>query len=233
MTGVLEVRERGLRLHHELVNRDSGELAATFVHEAELQDRETRAARPFPAGLAERAQASTVAWPEHGQPRTVDLSTLPSHLTLEEARKRNLEMRKPRTITEDTCDADGFHDASFGPELVWGGEPLHDRGFQPLHEAADGRKFGWATLESRHTTLATPRVGTRIQSFSAEVQIARKTSYRHSWVFDLESGTLLCVSSTVNLAFDIGARKSIEIPHRVRTNLEADYHPDLAATASS
>ena len=74
---------------------------------------------------------------------------------------------------------------------------------------------------------AAPRVGSRVQSFSAEVQIARKTSYRHSWVFDLDSEELVCASSTVNLAFDIGARKSIEIPPAIRAGLKADYHPDL------
>jgi acyl-CoA thioesterase FadM len=83
-------------------------------------------------------------------------------------------------------------------------------------------------LESRNAMLETPRVGARIQSFSAEVQIARKTSYRHSWVFDVDSGALVCVSSTVNLAFDIGARKSIEIPDAVRARMESEYHPDLA-----
>jgi acyl-CoA thioester hydrolase len=228
MTGVLSVSEQGLRLYHELVNRDSGELAATFVHHVQLQDRKTRAPCAFPAGLAERAQASIVGWPEHGKPRTADLGSLPTGLTLSVARERSLESRKPRVIEADACDADGYYDTSFGPELVWGGEPISRRGFTPLHETEDGKKFGWATLESRHVMVATPRVGARIQSFSAEVELARKTSYRHSWVFDLDREEIVCISSNVNLAFDIGARKSMEIPDAIRANMQSEFHPDLA-----
>lgn len=227
MTGVLSVSEAGIRLYHELVNRDSGELAATFVHDVELQDVAERTRRPFPAGLAERAQASAVAWPEHGQPRTIDLSTMPLNLTLAVARERGLEIRKPRTIARSECGPDGFYDVSFGPELVWGGEAIHGDGFTPLHETEDGLRFGWATLESRHAVLTTPKLGMRVQSFSAEVEIAQKTSYRHNWVFDLDSGALVCIASSVNLAFDIGARKSIEIPADTRERLEAEHHPDL------
>lgn len=38
---------------------------------------------------------------------------------------------------------------------------------------------------------------------------------------------LPCVSSSVNLAFDIKARRSIEIPESIRAGLESQYHPDL------
>ncbi len=65
------------------------------------------------------------------------------------------------------------------------------------------------------------------ESFGAEVELARKTSFRHHWVFDLDRGVLLCTSSIVNLAFDIGERRAIEIPPAVRERLETQYHPDL------
>jgi hypothetical protein len=96
----------------------------------------------------------------------------------------------------------------------------------PVFET-EGGKVGWATLESRGVVIELPRVGARIQSFGAEVELARKTSFRHHWVFDLDSGALLCSSSIVNLAFDIGARRAIEIPSAIREALEAQYHPDL------
>lgn len=87
-------------------------------------------------------------------------------------------------------------------------------------------------MESRLTLLETPRVGARVQSFSAEVRIARKTSFRHQWVFDLDCARLLCVSSSVNLAFDIKARRSIEIPESIRAGLESQYHPDYSRTSN-
>lgn len=80
---------------------------------------------------------------------------------------------------------------------------------------------------TRHLMLETPRVGTRVQSFNAVVELKAKTYYGHYWVYDLDRGVPICISSTVNLAFDLVARKAIEIPADVRAGLEADCHPDL------
>jgi len=226
-SGVLSARETELRLHHELVNLDDEEIAATFVHGVRLQDRETRQFRSFPAGLAESAQSSVVRWPPYAHPRTLDLDRVPGDLPLATAIERGLASRKPRFVRADECDDDGFFVGTRFQELVWGGEPIGQRWHVPLHETDDGVKFGWATMESRLRQFETPRVGTRVQSFGAEVDIARKVSYRHHWVFDLDRARLLCVSSTVNLAFDIAARRSIEIPESIRAELESHHHPDL------
>ncbi len=227
LSGVLSAQETELRIHHELVNLDNEEVAATFVHGVRLQDCTTRQLQPFPTGLAESAQASVVAWPDHARPRTVDLDHIPGDLALATAVERGLASRQPRIVRQDECDSDGFFVGSRFQELVWGGEPIGSRKHVALHETADGVKFGWATMESRLSQFESPRVGTRVQSFSAEVHIARKVSLRHHWVFDLDQARLLCVSSSVNLAFDIGARRAIEIPASIRADLESQYHPDL------
>jgi len=228
MGGVLEVRSDGLRVYHELLNEDRNELSATFVHELKLLQRETRRPLPLPEMLAKRAGDARVSWPEHGRPRTLDLERVPPALTLEITRERDLAMRQPRRVGPEECDADGFFVASRYQDLVWSGEPAGKRvAGVPLLDMERGGKFGWATLESRGIVNALPRVGARIQSFAAEVELARKTSYRHHWVFDLDDGSLLCTSSIVNLAFDIGARRAIEIPPGVRASLETEYHPDL------
>jgi acyl-CoA thioester hydrolase len=228
MTGVLSATEAGLRVYHELVNRDSKELAATFVHEVALQDSNSREKRPFPSGLAESAQAATVVWPNHGRPRTMDLDRKPGAPRLEVALERDLAIREPRTLTSDECDPLGFFVSSQIMNLVWGGEPIGRRGGWPVLDTGDGRQMGWPTLESRHVLLETPRVGSRLQSFSAVVDVSAKTYYAHYWVFDIDRARPICTSSTVNLAFDIGARKAIEIPDAIRTDLEAGCQPDLA-----
>ncbi len=233
MTGVLSAREDGLRIYHELVNLDSGERSATYVHRLELQDRTSREPRSFPAGLAERAQAAVVEWPEHGRPRSLDLEddraggAHVSVLSLDVARERGLAMRKPRSLGASECDDDGFFRSSMIPELVWGGEPVRPRGGPMVHETTDGIRFGWATLESRSRIVETPRVGARVQSFGAELAIAGKTSVQRFWVFDVERGHLVSTFSVVNLAFDIGERRAIEIPDEIRRELETRYHPDL------
>jgi hypothetical protein len=134
----------------------------------------------------------------------------------------------PRRISADECDADGDFVASRILDLFWAGDPARPGAGVPLLDAVHGRKFGWATLESRNVLFEVPRVGTRVQSFSAEVQLARKTSFRHLWVFDLERERLLALASLVNLAFDIEARRAIEIPQSIRAQIESEHHPDLA-----
>jgi acyl-CoA thioester hydrolase len=228
MGGVLSAGESRLRLYHELVNAETGERAATFVQGVELCDRDTRTPRPFPSGLAESLQAVAVEWPEHGRPRSIDLDASPGALTLAEAQRRGMELRKPRSLREDECDEMGYFESSHHQELAWSGIPTDGRSQWPLYDDDAGRRLGWATMESSSTLLSTSRVGTRIQSFRAEVDIASKTSERRTWVFDLDTGTPICVSSTVNLAFDIGARRSIVIPDGLRASLDANHHPDLA-----
>lgn len=228
-SGVLAGREHSLRLYHELFNVERHELGATFVHEVQLQGSRARETRPLPEFVMASAGKARVAWPDHGKPRSLDLDRAPVRLKLETAVQRRLEMRLPRTIGAEECDADGFFSAPRFEELIWGGQLLNGRpAGMPLFESDSGRKFGWATLESRSILFVLPRVGSRIQSFSALVEIARKTWHGHHWVFDLDHGTLLARKSIVNLAFDIGARRSSEIPPRIRSSLEAAYHPDLA-----
>lgn len=226
--GVLGVRPGGVRLYHELVNPERAELAASFVHALVLRDRTTRAERPLPEDVAERAGAARVDWPEHGRPRSIDLDTEPPRVSLSLLRERGLAMREERVVGAGECDAEGHYVASGYQELFWGGRPIERRETDSwLIDLEGGGKMGWATLESRGLLHELPRVGTRIQSFGAEVALASKISFRHHWVFDVDREALLCTSTIVNLAFDIGARRAIEIPDGVRAGLLARYHPDL------
>lgn len=226
--GVLAVRSDGLRLYHELVNTARDERAAVFVLELKLLARDTRRPMALPEALAKRAADARIEWPEHGRPRTLDLERMPPAPALDELRARGLAMRRERVIRPEECDDDGYVGAARHQELVWGGEPLGSHAsWMPFFEQAGGGKLGWATLESRGIVLAPPRAGTRIQSFGAEVEIGSKTSLRHHWVFDVEHGSLLCTSSILNLAFDLGARRALEIPPALRERLEAQHHPDL------
>lgn len=226
--GVLDAHADGLRLYHELLNPARGERAATFVHDMGLCDETTRSPRPLPEMVADLAAKRLVEWPEHGRPRTVDLSREPQALSLDEARDRGIAMRQVRELREEECTDGGFFPAVRYGELIWGGVPVSAKtGFLPLQDLEGGGKFGWAILESRGILRRLPKAGTRIQSFGAQVELGRKTSYRHSWLFDVDQGDILCMSSTVDIAFDIGARRAIEIPADVRARLEPHCHPDL------
>jgi len=234
--GVLDVRADGVRLYLDLVNPDrpgahgsaSGEIAASFVHDLALRDRATRASRPLPENAADRAGAARVEWPQRCRPRSLYLYTTPAAPSLALVREHDLAMRLERVVREDECDADGVYLPARYQELFWAGEPSKPgESGRWLVELEGGGRVGWATLESRGLLHRLPRAGTRIQSFGAEVELARKTCRHNQWVYDVETGELLCTSSIVNLAFDIGARRAIEIPDRVRAGMTARRHPDL------
>jgi acyl-CoA thioesterase FadM len=226
--GVLAVRGDGLRIYHELVNTERDERAAVFVHELSLRSRDTGRSLVLPEMVAKSAGNVLVGWPEHGRPRTLDLERVPDTLTLDVARARKLAMRRERTVRPDECEDGGRFVPARYLELLWGGEPVDGREAGPLLiDLPDGGKLGWATLESRAVLRELPRAGARVQSFGAEVVLARKTSCRNHWVFDTDSGRLLCAHSVVNLAFDVVGRRAIEIPPDARSRLEAQYHPDL------
>ena len=54
---VLEAREKVLRFSHEMINAESGEVAATTELTAVHIDRRVRKSCPFPAAVLERARA--------------------------------------------------------------------------------------------------------------------------------------------------------------------------------
>lgn len=222
--GLLGLAADRLRLYHELSNRETGELSATFVHEARLLDRQSGAFRSLPESLG-RALADVVSWPEHGRPRTLDLDRPAKPLALAEARRRGLTLRQDRTITGDECDSDGLLLPECRADLFWAGRPARDASREPFRGWRPD--FGWVTLESRSAFVRLPRMGARIQSFGAEVDIGRKTSHRRHWAFDVDRGDVLAVTSMINLGFDPLARRSKEIPPDVRHELEAEHHPDL------
>jgi acyl-CoA thioester hydrolase len=229
--GVLDVFGDRIRLYEELVNADTGDVAATFVLSFALADRATRAPRPIGTSLVEAALASTVTVPEHGRPRSISLDEDPIDRppSLDVLRERELAMRQVRVIGAAETDEDGFTTGRAIPELVWGGVAVPGREFQPLEPLAGGGQMGFATMETRATWARPARIGDRLQSFGAEVDIQTKTMLGRHWLFDVDRGELVAVFSLVNLAFDLTSRRAIAFPDDVRRRIERRHHPDLVA----
>ncbi len=103
-SGVVDVSIDELRLYHELLNEDSGVVAATFVHRLRAND-----GAALPASVAERARARLVPIPEQGQSRSIDLASDPvaSAPSLATVRERDLAIRRPRTVSPEECDEHG------------------------------------------------------------------------------------------------------------------------------
>ncbi|HEX4867470.1 MAG TPA: thioesterase family protein [Acidimicrobiales bacterium] len=228
-SGVLGASPAALRLHHELVAVDSGDLAATFVHAVSPVDDLGRRF-PVPAEVVEATAIQAIDPPTYAATRTVSLDadlvgTAPS---LEELRERGLATRQERRIAADECDERGAYRLEKAPMLTWGGVAVEgDTGGQP-RETSDGRLMAWASMETRLQCVALPAVGTRIQSFGAGVAIHDKVTHRVHWAYDLDTGGLLTVFEIVSLAFDIRGRRPMSIPDDVRAMEMAWLQPDLA-----
>jgi acyl-CoA thioester hydrolase len=228
MGGVLESTADGVRLYHELSNTDSGERAATFVHRARLRDVHTHGLLDIPEISSKSLGEAIVAWPEAGRSRSIDLDHRAPELMLHEARERGLALRRPRRVLAEECDATGFVPAERYPSLLWLGEPFPpDKGRPPMFDLDDGGVMSLASLESHSQMNELPALGTRIQSFTGVVELARKTMIRRNWVFDLDHERLIGSGTIVEIAIHLGKRRSLEIPPRIRAEFEASAQLDL------
>jgi acyl-CoA thioesterase FadM len=226
-SGVLEARPRRLRLYHELVNDETGDLAASFVHRVRVTD-------DSPPAWADPGDLRLDEVPERGRSRTIDVEVDSEALAppLAVSLERSLAFRHPRVITADEVGPDGRLRPADAPMLIWLGEELEAGTGAMLHPGPDGQLLGWANLESRIRVHRLPQVGDRIQSFGATLAVADKTCHRWMWAYDLDRAELLCSFEIVDLAFDTVARRAVSIPDDLRANAMARLHPDLRHTTT-
>jgi acyl-CoA thioester hydrolase len=228
--GVLDAAGDRVRIYEELVNTATGAIAATFVLTFVATDPATREDRPIATDVLDAAAARTVELPEHGRPRSLDLDDdqtagAPSLATL---RELDLAQREVRTIEPSLGDDDGYVKTMRLADLAWGGVALPRREFQPLNELADGGQMGFATMETRATWTRPARVGDRVQSFGAEIDIQAKTMITRHWIVDVDREDLVGTFTVVSLAFHTGERRAVAIPEDIRRRMARRLHPELA-----
>ncbi|MEJ0064473.1 MAG: thioesterase family protein [Caulobacteraceae bacterium] len=240
--GVLEASAEGLSLYFEVVNDAKAQVAASFIIGVSLCDRATRARLPLPPEAVAKAAAKTIEAPEHGQPRTVDLSAPRLDLRFEDLAERlgddhadPMSRRMQRVIEAADCDEFGFladsQDLMFGnlrmpqPPQEGEGEPK----WGPMTFTSDeGHRFGWASMETRAVRVSQPRMGDALCSIGAEIGLYGKVRHSRRWIFNTTTGQLVSLNDNVSIALDLDARRSIEIPTKVRSQLERRHFPEFA-----
>ena len=230
MGGLLDVTEEGLRFYHELRNPEKDELAASFVHDLRLRVPGEPDPLSIPDSVRKDLERSRIEFPERGRPRSIDLDRALVAPTFDDAIEGGLAFRLARPVEAEDCDAEGRLTAETRPFYMWGGDPLPPlkRSDGPmLVELPDGAKMGWASMETRSVMVEQPVAGMRVQSFSATVEIARKTNLRRYWVYDVDSKRLLLSNEVVELALHLGERRAMEIPAEIRADMEKKLRADL------
>jgi len=225
--GVIAVSEQNITLYHELVNAETGELSAVFVHELTCRNKANQQQVGFSERLMQAAGAAVVPWPAHGKGRTIDMKVKPSSITLQQVREKRLEYRQPIIVEQEHCNENGFVLPESLNHLPYHGDSVTEESSDWIVETNDGRRLGMADLEARNVSMGSARVGDELQVFSAEVAIANKTYYRYHWIFNLTTESLVGVSSVVIVMLDLEVRRAAEIPDELREKLEARFHPSL------
>ena len=236
--GVLEASPAGLRAFYEVANPARGEIAATFIIVTTLADRATGLAAPLPAEALKGADAARIALPDYGAPRTIDLAPPRLDLSYQAVAARipedgsdPMSRRSEWQVPADACDEHGnLADAG---ALMFGGwrppsaEEMRRHG--PMTFVGDdGHRLGWASLETRMVRVSPARAGDKLASIGAEVGLHAKVRHSRRWLFNLSSGQLVSLNDNVSIALDLDARRSIEIPPTIRTQLETRHVPELA-----
>jgi acyl-CoA thioesterase FadM len=241
--GVLEAGADGLTLYFEVVNDAKGEIAASFIIGVALVDRATHERLSLPGEVVAKAAARRIDAPEHGRPRTVDLGAPRIDLRFEDLAERlgddrhsdPMSRRMERTIEAADCDEFGFladsQDLMFGgmrmrrPPREGEGEPK----WGPMTFTSDeGHRFGWASMETRNVRVSQPKAGDALCSIGAEIGLYGKVRHSRRWIFNTTTGQLVSLNDNVSVALDLDARRSIEIPAKVRSQLERRHFPEFA-----
>jgi acyl-CoA thioester hydrolase len=235
--GVLEASPECLRLYFELANDAKDEIAATFIMVVGLTSRTSRVRMSIPEEVLAASEALQVTLPGHGAPRTVDLGAPRLDLGYDEVAARLQEeiadpmsRRMTRVIDAASCDEYGF--LSEREDMMFGqlrSAPKPDEKWGPMTFTTDeGHRFGWASLETRNVRLEQPRVGETICSLGAEIGLHSKVRHSRRWIFNLTTGRLVSLNDNVAIALDLDARRPIEIPTKVRSELDKRHLPEFA-----
>jgi acyl-CoA thioester hydrolase len=240
--GVLSAGRDGLSLYFEVANDEKQQIAATFILNVSLVERTTRRRLPLPEGAVASAAARLIEAPEHGRPRSLDLGAPRLDVRFEDLAERlgddhgdPMSRRMERVIEAADCDEFGFlrdsQDMMFGtlrmprPPQEGEGEPS----WGPMTFTSDeGHRFGWASMETRTVRVSQPRAGDRLCSIGAEIALHGKARHSRRWIFNTTTGALVSLNDNVSVALDLDARRSIEIPSKVRSQLERRHFPEFA-----
>lgn len=236
--GVLKAGETELSTFYEVANPAKGQIAATFIMVSALFDRRTGEAAPIPAAAREAAVKAQVELPDYGQARTIDLGVPRLDLAYDVVADRladdptdPMSRRSEWTVTPESCDEHGFLiDSSammFGNARPPSAEEMRRHG--PMTFVGDeGHRLGWASLETRMVRVSPARAGDTLCSIGAEIGLHPKVRHSRRWLFNASTGRLVSLNDNVSIALDLDARRSIEIPPSIRSQLETRHVPEFA-----
>ncbi len=235
--GVLTLGEAGMQSYVEIRNPETDTTAATFIVTTALVDRTDRQPRLLP--VLKHDDVQQVEIPNYARPRSLELGPVNTDVTLEELERvvpdveggGMMSGRRHTQIDDGDVDAEGWLredlELMFLPFTKMAAETGTPHG-PPVFNTSDGRRVGWAVMETRNMLFGQPRLGDEIAYFSADVGVEKKSRLSRRWALDRNSGKLLGISDTVGLCIDLDARRATSWPDELREQIERHVLPQLA-----
>ena len=188
--------------YFEIRNRDSGNLAASFIVRKGLIDAEDQAPQPLKDGQWQLRHQVEV--PDYAKPRSLSLRT-PQRVILadlEEVIRDDptpgmMSGRHENIVLPEDCDEDGQMLEDVELMFIMHRPALGERGdleenFGPPQLVDEkGRCYSWAMMETRQVIFRKPTLKDPVISLSADVAYGEKWRQSRRWMFVKDSGLLL------------------------------------------
>jgi acyl-CoA thioester hydrolase len=217
--GVLGVHDDRLDVYQEMRHTLSRRLAATFRSQLACVDAANRRPLPLPPDIAATARRLRVALPEEGAPRGLALAPPRPAPDWAEADRLGLFLTQEAPVIPAECDAQGFLEGRAVMARATDGIPALLAKTRGSVRSGD-RNVGGAALEYRLVYRRPPRPGDILAQRSGVSGLGGKTYNLVHWLVDREGGDAVATSESVQVLFDLTARKAIELDPELRGELE-------------
>jgi len=227
----------GVTTYLEIRNVDKDQTAASFIMTSDMIDTASQTRQGIrlqPAGL----DTLTIELPDAGRPRSLSLTT-PRQVSFaeldavvpEDQEPGAFHGRREGTVQADDCDEHGRLKEELEPLFVLFrafAEQQQRQPGPPIFKDRNGRRYGWAMIETRVTNETRPASGETIVSLSADLKFGEKWRHTRRWLFSKESHALFGIHDQIGMCLDLDARRAIPIPDEMRAEMESAALPQYA-----
>jgi acyl-CoA thioester hydrolase len=218
-----------LTCYQEIRKRADQSVAATFVHECTLIDRDSGQPAPpqLTSGLLLHPSLRLDAIPEIGRPRGIEPSELFEQPTVADAERFGLATIYRAPVRAGDCDAAGLVTPTAFMSYISAGIPSLVYDLRGRDRSSAG-SHGGAALEYRFQFRRPARQGDLVRVMSGLRGVGSKTQNFCHWILDDESGEAFATAEAVAVAMDLTARKAVAFSDEERAQLEDKIVPGLA-----
>ena len=211
-SGVVELRDRTMRIYQEMREVLDDRLAATSVVDTGCLDLATRRLTAWPDETRRRAEAMKAVLPPEALPRALPPEALSRDVSLARADADGMVETNRSVVNTWECDTNNHMNARFymarfsdAQGHMWAHAGLG------RHEQA-ARGLATATVEMRLAYFRELRAGETIVVRTGILGAKGKTiRYRH-WLFSGDTGEPACAAEGAGLLFDKASRKAVALP---------------------